>query len=123
MGTDNLTDVIETVKRAHKLDAALFAQAVQAMKAAFPGENFADAEHLIESDPTEAVLHLVSEHLPDWSISLKGRAQDINGDWSCILRRSDIHDNEVSIGVGSGRTLSLAVLCAVLRASLLRAGG
>lgn len=122
METNSLTGVIEMVKQAPKLDAALFAQAVQAMKAAFPGENFADAEHLIESDPTEAVLHLVSEHLPDWSISLKGKAQDVDGDWSCILRKSGIHDNEVSIGVGSGRTLSLAVLGAVLRASLLRAG-
>lgn len=123
METDKLKNLIEKAKQADRLDAGLFAQAVQAMKAAFPDENFVDAEHLIAEDPTEAVLHLVSEHLPDWTISLKGRAQDVNGDWSCILRRSDIHDNEVSIGVGSGRTLSLAVLCAVLRASLLRAGG
>lgn len=116
MGTDNLASVIETVKQAQKLDTDLFAQAVTALRAAFPHEDFLDAEHLIESDPTEAVLHLVSKHLPDWSISLKGKARDLNGDWSCILRRSDIHDNEVSIGVGSGRTLSLAVLAAVLRA-------
>lgn len=122
MGTNSLESVIEKVKQADKLDAGLFAQAVQAMKTAFPGENFVDAEHLIERDPTEAVLHLVSEHLPDWSISLKGKALDINGDWACILRRSDVRDDDAFIGVGSGRTLSLAVLGAVLRASLLRAG-
>ena len=121
METKSLANVIEKIKQADRVDAGLFAQAVEAMKAAFPSEDFADAEHLIEQDPTEAVLSLVEEHLPNWTISLKGKARDIDGDWTCTLRRSSSRDDDAVIGLGSGPTLSLAVLLAILKASLLRA--
>ncbi|MGB8818867.1 MAG: hypothetical protein WCC66_13195 [Rhizobiaceae bacterium] len=121
METKSLADVIEKIKKAGKVDAALFAGAVAAMKAAFPNEDFAGAEHLIEQDPTEAVLSLVEEHLPNWTISLKGKAREADGEWTCTLRRSSSRDDDAVIGFGSGPTLSLAVLAAVLKASQLRA--
>jgi hypothetical protein len=121
METKSLASVIEKIKQAGKVDADLFTQAVEAMKAAFPNEDFADAEHLIERDPTEAVLSLVEEHLPNWTISLRGKAREIDGEWTCTLRKSGSRDDDAVIGLGSGPTLSLAVLSAILKASLWRA--
>jgi hypothetical protein len=121
METKSLASAIEKAKKAVKLDTDLFAQAVIAMKAAFPDEDFADAEHLVKHDSIEAVLHLVDEHLPDWTISLKGKAREIDGQWTCTLRKSSSRDDDAVIGIGTGPTLSLAVLIAVLNASLWRA--
>ena len=117
----SLASVIERTVKARDVDASLLAAAIEAMKAAFPGEDFTGAKHLIEKDPTEAVLSLVEEHLPNWTISLKGKAREIDGEWTCTLRRSSSRDDDAVIGFGSGPTLSLAVLAAVLKASQLRA--
>ena len=117
----SLASVIERTVKARDVDASLLAAAIEAMKAAFPGEDFTGAKNLIEKDPTEAVLSLVEEHLPNWTISLKGKAREIDGEWTCTLRRSSSRDDDAVIGFGSGPTLSLAVLAAVLKASQLRA--
>jgi hypothetical protein len=121
MATKSLESAIEKVKQASKLDTELFAEAVVAMKTAFPDEDFADAEHLVAHDPTEAVLHLVDAHLPDWTITLKGKARAVDGHWTCTLRKTSMRDDDAVIGIGTGPTLSLAVLSAILKASLWRA--
>lgn len=121
MNTDALANAIEKVEKANRLDLELLAQSIGAMKKTFPDEDFSDAESLMRVEATEAVLHLVEEHLPEWTITLKGRADETDGDWHCFLRRTDARDNDAVIGSGSGPRLSLAVLAAVLKASILRA--
>lgn len=121
MDTNALAEVADKVKQAKTLDLDLLAQSIAAMEQAFPKEDFTDAERLMTLDPTEAVLHLVEEHLPEWTITLKGRADEIDGEWHCLLRKTDMHDNDSVIGVGTGPTLALAVLEAVLKASIMRA--
>ncbi len=116
----SLEDAIQLTAKAKKLDHQLFSIAVDAMEAAFPDEDFSTAAGLIGSEPVEAVLHLVDEHLPEWTISLRGKAREEDGDWKCTLRKSSARDNDAFIGSGSGPTLALAVLEAILKASLLR---
>lgn len=119
MKTKALVDVVEQVKKAETLDIKLLVQAIGAMEEAFPKENFSDAKQLVDFEPTEAVLHLIEEHLPEWAITLKGRADEVDGNWTCTLRKTDAHDDDAYIGIGSGPTLPLALLMAVLRASIL----
>lgn len=119
MDTNALTNVIEQARKAKILDTELLVQAIGAMEQAFPNENFADAKQLVDFEPTEAVLHLIEEHLPEWAITLKGRADEVDGSWTCALRKTDASDDDAFIGIGSGPTLPLALLTAVLRASIL----
>lgn len=118
--TKEIQDVMMKIDGVTELTQDLFTQAVLAMKAAFPAENFADAERLFEHDRTEAVLHLVEEHLHEWNIALKGRGYEGRGEWDCTFRKSGSLDDNQVIGIGTGRTLSLAVLATILRASLWR---
>jgi hypothetical protein len=117
---NTLEKVIEKVGQAKQLDEALFAQATSAMKAAFPAEDFSDAELLFRNQPTEAVLYLVDRHFPNWTISLKGKAREVDGNWTCTLRETSARDDDAVIGFGTGPRLSLALLSAVLKASLWR---
>jgi hypothetical protein len=117
---NGLEKVIEKVEQAEKLDEGLFVQAISAMKAAFPAEDFSGAELLFKTQPTEAVLYLVNEHLPNWTISLKGKAREVDGQWTCTLREVTARDDDAVIGFGTGLSLSLAILSAVLKASLWR---
>jgi hypothetical protein len=119
--SETLEDAIKLVAQAKKLDHELFSKAANAMQIAFPDEDFSVAAQLIDREPAEAVLHLVDEHLPDWTISLRGKARETDGEWKCVLRKSSTRDNDAVIGSGSGPTLALAVLSAVLKASILRA--
>jgi len=121
MKVEALANAIEKVQEANRLDLELLAISVDAMKKTFPDSDFSDAASLMNIDQTEAVLHLVEEHLPEWTITLKGRADEIDGDWHCFLRRSDTRDNDAIIGSGSGPRLALAILAAVLKASMLKA--
>jgi hypothetical protein len=120
METKKLEEVMAKVDQAKELDENLFTQAVLAMKAAFPSERFEHAASLFKNDPTEAVLHLIEERLPDWQISLKGKGHDVGGEWGCTIRESSSLDDDEVVGIGSGRTLSLAVLAAILRAGIWR---
>ncbi len=118
MKTEALANTVEQIKKAKTLDIKLLVQAIEAMEQAFPKENYASAKQLVDFEPTEAVLHLIEEHLPEWAITLKGRADEVDGNWTCTLRKTDAHDDDAFIGIGSGPTLSLALLMAVLRASI-----
>ena len=121
MATNGLTEILARVMQARDLDAALFADAVRALKAALPDDKFDDAGGLAARDPTAAVLHLVNTQLPEWSITLHGKAQEADGEWTCTLRKSDVHDDDLYVGAGTGPKLPLAMMAAFLKLSLARA--
>jgi hypothetical protein len=121
MAINGLSDVFAKVLQARNLDAALYSDVIGALRGAFPDENFGDSGPLADRDPTEAVLHMINTHLPEWSITLKGKAHAADGDWNCTLRQSDLRDNDAMIGNGGGPTLALAMLVAFLKLSIVRA--
>jgi|OM-RGC.v1.027954053 hypothetical protein len=118
---NGLTDVFTKVLQANTLDAGLYQDVISALQSAFPDENFGESGPLADRHPTEAVLHLVNTHLPDWSIVLKGTAREGDGEWTCTLRQSDLQDNDAMLGNGAGPTLALAMLIAFLKLSVFRA--
>ena len=121
MSKNGLTEILARVMQARDLDASLYADAVSALQAAFPDENYEDADDLAARDPATAVMHLVNTQLPEWSISIKGKAHETDGDWSCTLRKSDVHDDDLFVGTGTGPKLPLAMMAAFLKLSLARA--
>lgn len=64
---------------------------------------------------TDAVIHLVDEAAPGWSIRLKGRAFEPNGHWRCSLRSNEARDEDEFIGHAKGPDLSNTLLAALLR--------
>lgn len=64
----------------------------------------------------DAVLDVIRECLPGWSIHIRGTATHPNGHWHCTLRSSDVRDNDSYAGIGQAPTLSHALLAAVLGA-------
>lgn len=72
-------------------------------------------------ESSDAVVRLIDEALPTWSITAEGIANDRNGHWHCYLRRSRGRDNDEMIGIGKGPQLRLALLAALLRVLAYRA--
>lgn len=118
---NGLTNVFTKVLQARALDANLYHEVISALQSAFPDEKFGESGPLADRHPTDAVLHLINTHLPDWSIVLKGTARDVDGEWTCTLRQSDRQDNDAMLGTGAGPTLALAMLVAFLKLSVFRA--
>jgi hypothetical protein len=71
----------------------------------------------------DAALALVRRKLPGWSIEVEGSANEADGHWRCLLRKSEVRDDDMLIGVGKGRSLQLALIAALLRVAARRAQG
>lgn len=121
MTQNGLKEILARVGAAKDLDAALYADMIAALKAAFPDEAWGDAPEFGDSDPTSAMLRLINTHLPDWSISLKGKTDAVDGSWTCTLRKSDLDDDDLYVGTGGGAKLPLALMAAFVKLSLERA--
>lgn len=61
-----------------------------------------------------AVL-IVDHAYPNWSIHIRGRANDKDGHWRCTLREGGTRDNDAVMGAGRSPVLAQAILAAVLR--------
>lgn len=64
---------------------------------------------------SDAVLDLIDDVLPGWSIHLTGKATERDGHWKCTLRSSASRDNDEFVGRGKGKVLSHALLAAMIR--------
>lgn len=60
------------------------------------------------------VLHAVDLCLPGWSIQLTGKASEPDGHWRCSLRETRGSDEIEGIGLGSGPTVEVALILALL---------
>lgn len=67
-------------------------------------------------DSTDAVLAVIYQVRPGWSVSIRGNATMPNGHWRCTLRRSSSRDNDEYLGIGRGPTLAHALLASLLKA-------
>ena len=67
---------------------------------------------------TDQAILIADEAYPNWSIHIKGRANDVDGHWRCTLRETDSRDSDAAIGTGRSPVLGQAVLAAVMRLAM-----
>ena len=65
---------------------------------------------------TDAVLTVIDHGQNGWAISLQGSASEVNGHWTCSLRRQVGRDDDPAIGVAKGPKLSNVMVAALLKA-------
>jgi hypothetical protein len=118
MGKARIEGLLKKVGSTAALEADLLAEVAGAVREVFP-----DAPHRPEvlAEPVEAVLSLIDRCLPHWSIQLTGKAQEPDGHWRCSLRKTRGSDEDEVLGVGTGPTVALALLQALLQVSLQKA--
>jgi hypothetical protein len=116
MPNENIRSLIARLEAAQALDAetkAEVAAAIKTMSALRPAGRQKIPE-MVELT-TDQILYLIDELLPDWSIKLKGRTNNVSGHWVCILRKSEGRDNDEVIGIGRSAALPNALLAAMLK--------
>lgn len=65
---------------------------------------------------TDSLLGLIGEFKPGWHVSVQGIAHSPNGHWRCTLRKSDMRDDDATIGIGHSPNLPHAMLASLLKA-------
>ncbi len=93
---------------------------VDVVERAFPDRRtFADARRRTLGS-SDALLRLVAEALPTWSIHITGHSATVAGRWTCTIRETGVRDDDELIGVGKAETLPQALLAALLKIIELR---
>jgi hypothetical protein len=64
---------------------------------------------------TDAVLSLLAEALPSWSVHITGHSASATGRWTCTIRETGVRDDDELIGVGKAEVLPNAVTAAILK--------
>jgi hypothetical protein len=67
---------------------------------------------------TDQAILIADEAYPNWSIHIRGRANDSDGHWHCTLRENDSRDSDAAIGIGRSPVLGQAILSAVVRLAM-----
>ena len=67
---------------------------------------------------TDQAILVADDAYPNWSIHIRGRANDADGHWRCTLRESDSRDSDAAIGTGRSPVLGQAILAAVIRLAM-----
>lgn len=67
---------------------------------------------------TDQAISIADNAYPNWSVHIRGRANDTDGHWQCTLREDDSRDSDAAIGIGRGPVLAQAILAAVLRLAM-----
>jgi hypothetical protein len=99
-------------------DAGPIAELIDAAFAGRPVWRGARADAL---GSTDAVLGLVAEALPSWSVHISGQSAAAAGRWTCTIRETGVRDDDELIGVGRAETLPNAVTAALLNIIGMRA--
>lgn len=122
MDKTELNKLVEQLETQHDMTVADFDGVAQALGYILPkvvpkAGNL--AQHLNETDDA---MHIADKAFPDWSVHIRGRTNDRDGHWTCTLRENDSRDADAYIGIGKSPVLSQAVLAAVFRLAMQRAG-
>jgi hypothetical protein len=67
---------------------------------------------------TDQAILVADDAYPNWTIRIRGRANDADGHWRCTLRESDSRDSDAAIGTGRSPVLGQAILAAVIRLAM-----
>jgi hypothetical protein len=123
MNHRNGTELADRIEGASPNDPEFAHAALLGLAEAFPEDAGTDAIGPAAIVSTDAALALVRRKLPGWSIEIEGSANAEDGHWRCLLRKSEVRDDDMLIGVGKGRNLQLALIAALLRVAARRAQG
>ncbi len=63
----------------------------------------------------DGAILVVDHAYPNWTVHIRGRANDKDGHWRCTLREGDTRDNDAVMGAGRSPVLAQAILAAVFR--------
>lgn len=124
MQTENsaLTEMAQRIEAEPLYDAALTRLAFDLVEGALPEVDKAMVRKGAVGS-ADAVLLLIDHAFPGWAIAMHGTASEKHGNWTCTLRRSDLHDSDAYVGVGRGPKLSNALIGALLKALAHRTAG
>jgi len=114
MTNDALIALAERIEAAPLYDAPLTRQAFDLVETHLPDLDRAMIRNGALGG-VDAVLTVIDHGFPGWSVSMHGTASETHGDWTCTLRRSEVHDNDMAVGVGKGPHLPNALLGALLK--------
>lgn len=120
MAHTELEELARRVETADAIDIELNDAIMKALHASFPNAAAAIliSEGILAS--TDAIVALVTLALPGWHFSISGWALSDVGPWHCLLRRSDVLDDDEVLGIGEAHRLNLAVLAALIRVATRR---
>ena len=75
-----------------------------------------ETKNLMEAvSSADGAIHVVDQAYPNWSIHIRGRANDKDGHWNCTLREGGMRDNDDVMGAGRSPVLAHAIIAAVFR--------
>ena len=117
MSKSEIITLIGRIKSEPVVTAALMDEAVALVRRVFPKA----PEVTGKGDLVGQLLHLIDMCLPGWTIQLTGKAQEPDGHWRCSLRETRGSDEVEVIGIGTGRSVDLALLEALLHVAEQRA--
>jgi hypothetical protein len=104
------------------LEPSEAAQAAALIDAACPDRPVWRGARLDTLGSTDAMLCLVAEALPSWSVHLGGSSAQVSGRWTCTIRETGVRDDDEAIGVGQAATAADAVAAALLKVLGMRRG-
>ena len=115
MKDPELDILIETLETNRDISIAEFDGVLHALTFLLPDVSLPVAEQVATTD--QAIL-IADAAYPNWSIHIRGRANDRDGHWHCTLRENDSRDSDAAIGIGWSPVLGQAILAAVMRLAM-----
>lgn len=115
MKDPELDILIKELETEREMSIADFDGILHAIRFLLPEVTLPSADRIGTTD--QAIL-VADEAYPNWSVHIRGRANDADGHWRCTLRESDSHDSDAAIGTGRSPVLGQAVLAAVIRLAM-----
>jgi hypothetical protein len=110
--------LIQELETRRDMTVADFDGVLRALAYLLPGTMSADVTEPKMIDTTDEAMLIADHAFPNWSVTLRGRANDKDGHWRCTLRKSDGSDSDAVIGAGHSPVLGQAVLAAVMRLAM-----
>lgn len=107
--------LIKELETTRDMSIADFDGVIHALAFLRPDVETPTAEQIGTSD--HAML-VADDAFPNWSVHIRGQANDRDGHWHCTLRESDSRDSDAAIGTGRAPVLGQAILAAVLRLAM-----
>ncbi len=115
MKDPELDILIKELETTREMSIADFDGVIHALTFLLPDVDTPSADHIGTTD--QAIL-IADTAYPNWSVHIRGRANDRDGHWHCTLRENDSRDSDAAIGTGRSPVLGQAILSAILRLAM-----
>ena len=107
--------LIEELETNREMSVAEFDGVVHALVFLLPEVDIPGPDRI---GTTDHAIHVADDAFPNWSIHIRGRANDRDGHWHCTLRENETRDSDAVIGTGRSPVLAQAILAAVTRLAM-----